>query len=66
MRLWRSRHNIQVAFLLPLFFSGLREASPPAQYALAFNRFYINILSWIAVKIICIKIMHLRRIVGKI
>jgi hypothetical protein len=30
---------LRVAFLLPLFFSGLREASPPAQYALAFIRF---------------------------
>jgi len=30
---------LRVAILLPLFFSGLREASPPAQYALAFTPF---------------------------
>jgi hypothetical protein len=29
--------------LRALFFSGLREASPPAQYALAFIRFLSNI-----------------------
>jgi len=34
---------LRVAFLLPLFFWGLREASPPAQYALAFIRFLSNI-----------------------
>jgi len=34
-----SRHKIALALFLPLFFSGLREASPPAQYALAFIRY---------------------------
>jgi hypothetical protein len=31
---------LRVAFLLPLFFWGLLEVSPPAQYTLAFIRFF--------------------------
>jgi hypothetical protein len=34
-----------LAILLPLFFSGLREANPPAQYALAYSPIYRIILS---------------------
>jgi hypothetical protein len=41
----KKNKSFKSGFLLPLFFWGLREASPPAQYALAFIRFLLVISS---------------------